>query len=156
MRVYLFISLFLLLFNSKESLSQRGSGYEYKVITVVESIVPGGIGRSRMIENNVEVNIDKFTTERTDGTTSDQRSVKRKDAKIDEFSESKMLNFYSLTGINFQNIASNDALVSSKLNQLSNEGWVLEFVTSAVESDSGREDGNGIYITRYILKRKSR
>ena len=155
MRIFLIISLFLLLFNSKESVGQSGSGYEYKVITVVESIVPGGIGRSRMIENNVEVNIDDFTTERSEGTDSDQGSIKRKDAKIDEFSESKMLNFYSLTGINFQNIASNDALVSSKLNQLSNEGWVLEFVTSAVESDAGSEDGNGIYITRYILKRKA-
>jgi len=40
---------------------------EYKIITVVESIVPGGLGRSRMIENKTDLDIDKFTTERTDG-----------------------------------------------------------------------------------------
>ena len=33
------------------------------------------------------------------------------------------------------------------------EGWELAFVTSAVESDSGKGDGNGIFITRYIFKR---
>ena len=33
------------------------------------------------------------------------------------------------------------------------EGWELAFVTSAVESDAGKGDGNGIFITRYIFKR---
>lgn len=126
---------------------------EYKVITIVESIVPGGLGRSRLIESTSEVNIDDFTTERTDGKKSDQGSVKRKDAKVDELNESKLLNFYSLAGINFQNIASNDALITSKMNQLSNEGWELMFVTSAAESDSGKDDGTGIYITRMIFKK---
>ena len=95
-----------------------------------------------------------FTTERTDGKTSSQRDVKRKDAKVDEFSETKLLNFYSLVGINFQNIASNDALVSSRINTLVQEGWELAFVTSGVESSAGSEDGEGIFITRYIFKRK--
>jgi len=126
---------------------------QYKVITVVESIVPGGIGRSRMVEHTTKLDIDKFTTERTDGKKSDQKNVKRRDAKIDEFSESKMLNFYSALGINFQNVASNDALISSKLNELAAEGWELAFVTSGVESDSGTDDGQGIYITRYIFKK---
>ncbi|MEP2774146.1 MAG: hypothetical protein ABJH05_18460 [Fulvivirga sp.] len=126
---------------------------QYKVITVVESIVPGGLGRSRMIENQSEIDIEDFTTERTDGKKSKQGDVKRSDAKVDEFAESKLLNFYSMTGINFQNIASNDALVSSKLNQMAAEGWKLIFVTSAVESDSGKGDGNGIYITRYIFNK---
>lgn len=126
---------------------------EYKIVTVVESIIPGGLGRSRMIEHRTEVDIDDFTTERTDGKRSDQGKIKRRDAKIDEFSESKMLNFYSLTGINFQNIASNDALISSKLNELAAEGWELMYVTSGVESDAGATDEQGIYITRFIFKR---
>lgn len=126
---------------------------QYKVITVVESIVPGGIGRSRLIENTSEVNIDDFTTERTDGKKSDQGSIKRSDAKVDELNESKLLNFYSLVGINFQNIASNDALITSKINQLSADGWELVFVTSAAESDAGKQDGEGIYITRLIFKK---
>ena len=33
------------------------------------------------------------------------------------------------------------------------DGWELAFVTSAVESDSGKDDGQGIFITRYIFKR---
>ncbi|MEO9965807.1 MAG: hypothetical protein ABJF11_08465 [Reichenbachiella sp.] len=125
----------------------------YKVITVVESIVPAGIGRSRMIENETDLNIDDFTTVRTDGKKSDQKDIKRGDAKVDEFSESKLLNFYSVTGINFQNIASNDALISSKLNQMAEEGWELMFVTGGVESDAGKSDGKGIYITRFVFKK---
>ncbi|MBV6654251.1 MAG: hypothetical protein KI786_10870 [Mameliella sp.] len=127
---------------------------EYKILTTVESIVPGGLGRSRIIENKTEIDAQAFTTERTDGKTSSQRDVKRKDAKVDEFSETKLLNFYSLVGINFQNIASNDALVSSRINTLVQEGWELAFVTSGVESSAGSEDGEGIFITRYIFKRK--
>ena len=126
---------------------------EYKVVTVVESIVPGGLGRSRMVENKEEVDVRNVTTERTDGKKSAQGDVKRKDAKINNFAESKLLNFYSVAGINFQNIASNDALISSKLNQLSEEGWELMFVTSGVESDGGETDGQGIFITRFIFKK---
>lgn len=33
------------------------------------------------------------------------------------------------------------------------EGWELAFVTSAVESEGGKGDGKGIFITRYIFKR---
>ncbi|WP_321516311.1 hypothetical protein [Marinifilum fragile] len=126
---------------------------EYKVITSVESIVPMGIGRSRIIEEKDPIEAADFTTERTDGKKSKQKAVKRADAKVNLFSETKLLNFYSIAGINFQNIASNDALLSSKINKLTNEGWELAFVASGVESDSGKGDGKGIFITRYIFKR---
>lgn len=126
---------------------------EFKVVTVVESIVPGGFGRSRMIENKTEMDVDTYTTERTDGKKSNQGEIKRKDAKVDQFAESKMLNFYSITGINFQNIASNDALMTSKLNKLAAEGWELMFVTSGVESHAGEPDDGGIFITRFIFKK---
>ena len=145
----LFVLVVLLCTGYVDGFSQT----EYKVITVIESIVPGGLGRSRLIENTSEVDIEQFTTERVDGKKSDQGSVKRKDAKIDELNEAKLLNFYSLAGINFQNIASNDALITSKMNQLANDGWELAFVTSAAESDAGKQDGNGIYITRFVFKR---
>lgn len=135
------------------SFAQAQSTPQYKVITIVESIVPAGLGRSRMIENKTEMDADGFTTDRTDGTTSSQGNVSRRDLKVDEFSETKMLNFYSLGGINFQNIASNDALISSKMNQMAAEGWELMFVTSGVESDGGESDANGIYITRMIFKK---
>lgn len=126
---------------------------EYKVVTIVESIVPGGLGRSRIIESKSEADIESSTTERTNGTDSKQGKVKRKDLKADELSETKLLNFYSLTGINFQNIASNDALIAAKVNELSKGGWKLEFMTSGVESNAGAQDGEGIFITRLMFSK---
>jgi len=126
---------------------------EYKVITTVESIVPMGIGRSRIIEEKSPIDADAFTTDRTDGKKSKQKDVKRKDAKVSLFAETKLLNFYSIAGINFQNIASNDALISSKINKLTEQGYELAFITSGVESDSGKGDGKGIFITRFVFKR---
>ena len=135
------------------TLSTFAQTVEYKVITSVESIVPGGLGRSRLVENNQEMDYNEFTTTRVNGKDRSSRDVKRKGLKIDNLSETKLLNFYSLGGINFQNIASNDAITSSKLNELSAEGWLLMHVVSGVESDAGKEDGNGIFITRYIFSK---
>ena len=98
--------------------NQPNAEYEYKTITVVESIVPAGIGRSRIIEQQQEVNVDDFTTERVNGKKSDQGKVKRKETRIEKFSETKLLNFYSAVGIQFRNIASNDAIISSKVNKM--------------------------------------
>jgi hypothetical protein len=70
------------------------------------------------------------------------------------FEETKLLNFYNVAGIRFQNIAANDAVISAKLTIMLAEGWDLAFVISAVESDSGQGDGTGIFITRNIFKRK--
>ena len=128
--------------------------YEYKVVTVIESIVPMGVGRSRIVENKTNIDVKKFTTSRTNGKDSDQGDIERSDAKVDAFDETKLLNFYSGVGINFQNVASNDALISSKINNLITEGWELAFAFSGVESDAGKEDGKGIYITRLIFKKK--
>ena len=126
---------------------------EFKIITTVESIIPSGLGRSRLIENTGAVNADDLTTERKDGTDSRQGSVKRADVKIDELNETKLLNFFNFGGINFRNIASNDAVITSKLNSLTKDGWEQAYVTSAVESNGGKDDGEGIFITRFIFRR---
>lgn len=128
---------------------------EYKVITVVESIVPGGVGRSRIIDSKEVVDYKSLTTSREEGNDGkDQRKIDRSDAKIETLEETKLLNFYSLMGINFQNIASNDAIITSKLNDMAKQGYELVFVTSGVESDAGEKDGKGIFITRFIFKKK--
>ena len=124
---------------------------EYKVITIVESIVPGGLGRSRMIENKTDVNVNDFTTERVNGKESKSGDIKRGDVKVDTFSETKLLNFFSVAGINFQNIASNDAVIASKMNELGKLGWKMAFVTSGVESKGSTDDSEGIFITRMIF-----
>jgi len=141
----------IIVFISVLGFSMLSHAQEYKVITIVESIVPAGLGRSRMIETKTDLNVDDLTTSRTDGKTSKQGDVSRADVKAEQFDETKLLNFYSVGGINFQNIASNDAVITSKINKLVNEGWKLSFVTSAVESDAGKEDGNGIFVTRLFF-----
>lgn len=127
--------------------------YEYQMFTTIESIIPMGIGRSRIIMSQEQVDPSVFATLRTDGKSSGQGKVKRDDLKIEKFEETKLLNFYSAVGINFQNIASNDAIISAKLTQMTYEGWELVNIASGVESDAGKEDGQGIFITRYTFKR---
>lgn len=43
------------------------------------------------------------------------------------FDETKLLNFYNIGGIRFQNIAANDAVITSKINTMIEEGWELAF-----------------------------
>jgi len=127
--------------------------FEFKVITSVESIVSSGLGRSRLISSNEQRDYDQFSSKQTEDNNTRNKS-KRKDIRVKNFEETKLLNFYNLGGIRFQNIVANDALISSKLTAMFSEGWDLMFVTSAVESDAGKNDDNGIFITRYIFKRK--
>lgn len=138
---------------AQESESQAAYPGEFKIVTIVESIVPMGLGRSRIIDSKTEVDASLFATERTDGKKSDQNEISRKDIKVDELEETKLLNFFSATGINFQNIASNDAVISSKINAMLAQGWKLSYVTSGVESNSGSEDGQGIFITRLFFSK---
>nr|NQU93153.1 hypothetical protein [Bacteroidota bacterium] len=63
---------------------------EYKVVTTVESVVPMGLGRSRIIETTDSLDVKNFTTERTDGKKSKQKDVDRSDAKVDKFNETKL------------------------------------------------------------------
>ena len=142
----------LLIFILLLSFQDINAQLEYKIITSVESIVPMGLGRSRLISSVDERDYKDFTSEQTEEDNTRNKS-KRKDIRVKDFEETKLLNFYNIAGIRFQNIAANDALVSSKINTMVENGWELAFVTSGVESDSGKNDGQGIFITRYIFKR---
>ena len=148
-KIYLIIALLT------SALTSEAQVYEYQVITSVESIIPSGLGRSRLISSNENRNYKDFTTTRTDGKkVKDKRNKSdRSDIRVKNFDETKLLNFFNIAGIRFQNIAANDAVISSKINTMSENGWELAFVSSAVESDAGDKDGNGIFITRYIFKR---
>ena len=148
-KIYLIIALLA------SALTSEAQVYEYQVITSVESIIPSGLGRSRLISSNENRNYKDFTTTRTDGKkVKDKRNKSdRSDIRVKNFDETKLLNFFNIAGIRFQNIAANDAVISSKINTMSENGWELAFVSSAVESDAGDKDGNGIFITRYIFKR---
>tara|TARA_R110002051_G_scaffold3131_4_gene16824 strand:- start:3343 stop:3783 length:441 start_codon:yes stop_codon:yes gene_type:complete len=125
---------------------------EFKVITSVESIVPSGLGRSRIIDANADRDYKEFSSTQTEDDNT-RNKADRGDIRVKDFEETKLLNFYNIAGIRFQNIAANDALISSKLSDMSAKGWELVFVTSGVEADAGNTDGQGIFITRYIFKR---
>jgi hypothetical protein len=144
--VVLFVLLAVFAFDVK------AQQYEVKVITSVESVVPNGLGRSRIISANAERNYKAFTSEQTEEDNTRNKS-KRKNIRVKDFEETKLLNFYNLGGIRFQNIAANDAIITSKINAMLAEGWDLAFMTSAVESDAGEGDNKGIFITRYVFKR---
>ncbi|WP_040533744.1 hypothetical protein [Leeuwenhoekiella blandensis] len=142
----------LLLLLSLLSLPLCAQVMEYQTVTVIESIIPNGIGRSRMISTEAERDYKEFTSERSEEDNSRNKSS-RGDIRVKNFEETKLLNFFNLGGIRFQNIAANDAVVTSKINAMAEEGWELAFVNSGVESYGGKDDENGIYVTRYIFKR---
>jgi|TARA_B110000208_G_scaffold119886_1_gene146522 hypothetical protein len=148
-RIYVLVAVLCCIYTSE------AQSYEYQVITSVESIIPSGAGRSRLVSTNENRNYKDFTSVRTDGkTVKDKRNKSdRGDIRVKNFEETKLLNFYNIAGIRFQNIAANDAVITSKINTMSSDGWELAFVTSAVESDAGKDDGKGIFITRYIFKK---
>ena len=144
---FLFILLVVLAFTD-----MYAQQYEYRVITSVESIVPNGLGRSRIISSDEQRDYQEFTSQRSDQDDERNKS-KRGEIRVKNFEETKLLNFFNLGGIRFQNIAANDAVITSKINSMIEEGWDLAFVTSGVESDAGKGDGKGIFITRFIFKR---
>ncbi|WP_194766787.1 hypothetical protein [Tamlana sp. I1] len=144
----LLFALTIALFSFTETTAQ----VEYKVVTSVESIVPSGLGRSRIISANEDKDFKEYTSTQTEDNNKRNKS-NRSDIRVKDYDETKLLNFYNIAGIRFQNIAANDAVIASKINDMVAEGWELAFVTSAVESDSGRDDGQGIFITRYLFKR---
>ncbi|MCE2614179.1 hypothetical protein LVD13_14485 [Flavobacteriaceae bacterium D16] len=146
MKKILFI-LFICLAASFEMHAQQ-----FKVITSVESIVPNGLGRSRIVNAMEDKDYTEYTSVQTEEDNSRNKS-KRGDIRVKNFEETKLLNFFNLGGIRFQNIAANDALLTSMINDMVANGWELAFVTSAVESDGGKGDGQGIFITRYIFKK---
>ncbi|ARN78143.1 hypothetical protein BST97_09110 [Nonlabens spongiae] len=126
--------------------------YVYQTVTVVESIIPSGIGRSRMIFGTEDRDYRDFTSTRS--SENDERNKSsRREIRVKDFEETKLLNFFNIAGIRFQNIAANDAVVTSKINELAEQGWELAFVNSGTESYGGDGDSNGIYVTRYIFKK---
>jgi hypothetical protein len=102
--------------------------FEFAQLTTVESVVPMGLGRSRMIAQ-------------------DNSGV---------LEETKLENFFSAAGINFGNIRFNDKTVTDKVAKMHRDGWEMVSVNSGVYSgagDSGGSSNNGIFITRYMFKR---
>lgn len=105
--------------------SPAAEAYTYRQFSTIESVVPGGMGRSRVIMSD----------------QGDQEVGK------------DLLNFYSMTGINFKNVASNDRIIVETINQYVTEGWELHTVTTGVNSPGEGKGGTGIFITRYLFRK---
>ncbi|CAL2077040.1 hypothetical protein [Tenacibaculum dicentrarchi] len=147
-------ALLLIVFIALGLTSVNAQKFEYKVITSVESTIPNGLGRSRLISSNEDRDYKSFTSTRSSEKKKDKRNKSnRAEIRVKNFDETKLLNFFNIGGIRFQNIVANDAVISSKINTMVEEGWDLAFVNSGVESYGGKGDKNGIFITRYIFKR---
>lgn len=97
---------------------------QFMQVTTVESVLAGGLGRSKMIITN------------PDGTQRD----------------TEMENLFSLVGINFKNIKENEDKLIRTLKEYTNDGWKVEHVTSLTlsQNDSG---AGGIFMTRYLLSK---
>lgn len=127
--------------------------YEFTSFTVLESIVPNGVGRSRIINAMEQRDYRAFTSLRTDEQNGRNKS-KRDEIRVKSFEETKLLNFYNIGGIRFQNIAANDAMVNNKVNEMMNQGWEVVSINTGVESVGGKDDANGLFITRFYFKRR--
>ena len=148
MKKIIFIGLLLV----ATTFTMNAQSVEYKIVTSVESIVPNGLGRSRLLSSNDVKDYKDYTSTQTEEDNTRNKS-NRKEMRVKGFDETKMLNYFNVEGIRFQNIATNDAIITSKINTMVAEGWELAFVVSGVESEGGKGDGQGIYITRFIFKR---
>ncbi len=97
---------------------------QFMQINMVESVVAGGLGRSKMIITN------------PDGS--------QKEADLE--------NLFSIAGINFKNIKNNEDKIVRTLKTYTDDGWKLDHVTSLTlsQNDSG---AGGIFMTRYLLSK---
>jgi hypothetical protein len=101
--------------------------YQFLQMTTIESVVPGGLGRSRVL----------FTPE-WKGTK-----------------ETTMENLFSLTGINLGNVRSNEEAIVRYLGELSADGWELYQTTplTQVLNGTGGQSSQGIFMTRYLFRK---
>ncbi|HEY9178892.1 MAG TPA: hypothetical protein VIN07_14450 [Flavipsychrobacter sp.] len=104
----------------------QGVTYQYFQFSTIESVIPGGLGRSRIL------------------TTDNNGQLLEKDLK----------NFYSMVGLNFKNIATNDQSIVERINAYSNDGWELVSVStgSHAQTSEGSSSG-GLFITRYLFRK---
>jgi hypothetical protein len=121
------LSLIILIATSGVLLAQDlkvDNSKQYMQINTIESVVAGGLGRSRMIVTN------------PDGSQK----------------ESDLENLFSMAGINFKNIKENEDKILRILKSYTDDGWKLDHVTSLTLSQNDSGSG-GIFMTRYLLSK---
>lgn len=104
------ILVLALVFVGLSSFAQAVKTYQYTQMSTIESVVPGGMGRSRMI------------------STDEQGQIQ----------ENNLENFFSMVGINFSNVRNNDKVITDKINEYSKLGWELYSVNTGVYATDGK------------------
>jgi hypothetical protein len=102
--------------------AEKPAATEWRVVTVVESVVPGKLGRSKVL-------------------TMDSNGAS---------SETEIQNIFSLTGINFANLQTNNRSVTDLLAKNSADGYEL---VEVVPGNFGDNNSQGIFMTRFIFKK---
>ncbi len=110
------------LFMALSPKAEKPAATEFRVVTVVESVVPGKLGRSKVL-------------------TMDSNGAS---------SETEIQNIFSMTGINFSNLQTNNRSVADLLAKNSADGFEL---VEVVPGNFGDNNSQGIFMTRFIFKK---
>ncbi len=113
--------LALILFISLTSGALAQQAEKFMQITTIESVVGGGFGRSKMI------------------ITKEDGSQEEKDLE----------NLFSMAGINFKNIKSNESVILQTIKSFTDAGWKLKSTVPLTLSPGN--NGSGIFMTRYMF-----
>ena len=108
------------LFSQSKLMAQKATT-KFTQITTIESVVGGGIGRSKIIISKDDGNSE----------------------------EKEMNNLFSIAGINFKNIKENEVSIIQTLKSYTDSGWKM-FSTTPLTLSPGN-NGAGIFMTRYLL-----
>lgn len=119
----LIIALAIFITLSSGAFAQEQPISKFMQITTIESVVGGGLGRSKMI-------------------------ITKEDGSQEE---RELENLFSITGINFKNIKSNESGILQTLKSFTDAGWKL-YSTVPLTLSPGN-NGSGIFMTRYLLIR---
>jgi hypothetical protein len=117
----IFLLLLLSGLFSQSKLMAQKSSTKFTQITTIESVVGGGIGRSKIIISKDDGNSE----------------------------EKEMNNLFSIAGINFKNIKENEVSILQTLKSYTDSGWKM-FSTTPLTLSPGN-NGAGIFMTRYLL-----
>ena len=102
------------------------ASYQYLQMTTIESVVAGGIGRSRVL----------FTPS-FKGTK-----------------EAQMENLFSLTGINIKNVQTNEEIIVRYLGEITADGWeLIQTIPLTQTLTSAGSTNQGIFLTRYMFRK---
>jgi hypothetical protein len=120
MKKFFFLLLATAIMWQADVMAQQ-AGSKFVQITTIESVVGGGMGRSKMI------------------ITKEDGSQEERDLE----------NLFSMTGINFKNIKNNETVILNALKSYTDTGWKI-FSNTPLTLSPGT-NGYGIFMTRYLL-----